>query len=67
MSANLPSDSRSDEPVTLYRVMQATIGQGLRERCEVSREVPHELLVLLMQINDRDRRRQNKRGFIPRA
>ena len=41
----------SDEPATLYRVIQEAISGRLRERYEVQREIPHELLVILMQIN----------------
>jgi hypothetical protein len=39
--------------------MQAALAQGLRERFRPVREVPHDLLVLLMQINE-DRRRKAK-------
>jgi hypothetical protein len=45
-----------NEPATLYGVMQEAIGAGLRKLYEPENEVPHHLLVLLMQINE-DRRR----------
>lgn len=51
MSGRLSTDRKSDEPATLHRVMQATLAQGLKERYKVEREIPHELFVLLMQIN----------------
>jgi hypothetical protein len=57
MSLRLPEVQDSDEPATLYRVMQATIAQGLEESYQVPKEIPHQLLVLLMQINQRKRRK----------
>lgn len=44
-------------PVTLYRVMKDAIGKELRSRCKPEDELPHALLVLVMQMND-DRYRQ---------
>jgi hypothetical protein len=53
-----PSETPDAEaPATLHGVMQAALTQGLRERFRPVREVPHDLLVLLMQINE-DRRRK---------
>lgn len=49
------------QPATLYGVMQEAIGAGLRKLYEPEKEVPHQLLVLLMQINE-DRRRARLRG-----
>jgi hypothetical protein len=57
MSLRVPEAQDSDEPATLYRVMQATIAQGLEESYQVPKEIPHQLLVLLMQINQRKRRK----------
>jgi hypothetical protein len=45
---------RSGEPASLYRVMQAMIGEGLREHYEVPQKMSHELFVLLMQMNERN-------------
>jgi hypothetical protein len=45
---------RSSEPASLYRVMQAMIGEGLREHYEVPQKMSHELFVLLMQMNERN-------------
>ena len=45
---------RSAEPASLYRVMQAMIGEGLREHYEVPQKMSHELFVLLMQMNERN-------------
>jgi len=39
-------------PTTLYSVMQESVGMGLRSRYKPEQEIPHGLLVLLMQIND---------------
>ena len=44
------------EPATLHKVMQETIGFGLRKRYEPEQEIPHELLVLIMQMNENGRR-----------
>jgi hypothetical protein len=44
----------STQPATLYRVMQAMIGEGLREHYEVPQKMSHELFVLLMQMNERN-------------
>jgi hypothetical protein len=57
MSLRVPEVQDPDEPATLYRVMQATIAQGLEESYQVPKEIPHQLLVLLMQINQRKRRK----------
>jgi hypothetical protein len=51
----------AEPPATLHGVMQAALAHGLRERFRPVRDVPHDLLVLLMQINE-DRRRQAKAG-----
>jgi hypothetical protein len=50
---------RGHEPATLYRVMKDAIGTELRSRCKPEDELPHALLVLVMQMND-DRRRQQE-------
>jgi hypothetical protein len=49
-----------NEPATLYSVMREAIGAGLQKLYEPENEVPHHLLVLLMQINE-DRRRAGLR------
>ena len=58
----VPTYSRRDadagEPVTLYRVMREAIGTQLRSRYEPPQVMPHELLVLVMQMNDEKRRKQ---------
>jgi hypothetical protein len=54
MSNRRAAVDRSAEPVTLYRVMQTMIGEGLREHYEVPQKMPHELFVLLMQMNERN-------------
>jgi hypothetical protein len=46
----------SDDPVTLHRVMQRMIGEGLRERYEPPQKLSHELFVLMMQMNELERR-----------
>ncbi len=54
MSNRREAVDRSAEPATLYRVMQAMIGEGLREHYEVPQKMSHELFVLLMQMNERN-------------
>ena len=54
MSNRRAAIDQSTEPATLYRVMQAMIGDGLREHYEVPQKMSHELFVLLMQMNERN-------------
>ncbi len=46
-----------NDPVTLHRTMQMMIGDGLRERYQAPQKLSHELFVVLMQLNEEDRRR----------
>jgi hypothetical protein len=46
----------ADGPVTLYSVLQDAIGHGLRSRYQPENEIPHDLLVLLMQMKENERR-----------
>jgi len=57
MERRSPADSRSNDPVTLHRIMQTMIGNGLKQRYEAPQKLSHELLVLLMQLNERERKR----------
>jgi hypothetical protein len=41
--------------------MQESVGMGLRNRYKPEQEIPHGLLVLLMQIND-DKNRAEQAG-----
>jgi hypothetical protein len=43
-------------PVTLHAVLKDAIGFGLRSRYQPDKEIPHDLLVLLMQMKENDRR-----------
>jgi hypothetical protein len=52
------------EPATLFRVMQEAIGRELKQRFEPPEKMSHQLLVLMMQMNDRARR---ERGEAERA
>ncbi len=51
MPGRRPIDHGANEPATLYRVMQAMIGEGLKAHYEVPQKMSHELFVLLMQMN----------------
>jgi len=46
----------TDKPVTLHRIMQTMIGQGLREHYQAPQKLSHELFVLLMQLNEQERK-----------
>ena len=53
--------------MTLHAVMQGSIGMGLRERYKAEQEIPHSLLVLLMQMNhDRTRAEQGEQSKLSR-
>jgi hypothetical protein len=56
MSDRRPKDRESDEVATLHGAMREAIGQGLQARYRISREIPHALLVLLMQMNEKRRK-----------
>jgi hypothetical protein len=47
---------RADGPVTLHAVLKDAIGHGLRSRYQPDNEIPHDLLVLLMQMKENERR-----------
>jgi hypothetical protein len=49
---------QTDEPVTLHQIMQTMIGQELRERYEAPQKLSHELFVLLMQLNEQERKKR---------
>jgi hypothetical protein len=46
----------ADAPVTLHRIMQKMIGEGLREHYKPPQKLSHELFVLLMQLKEQERR-----------
>ena len=46
----------SDDPVTLHRVMQRMIGDGLKDHYEAPQSLSHELFVLMLQIKEQERR-----------
>jgi len=51
-------DADADEPMTLYRVMKEAIGEQIQSCYEPPQDMPHALLVLVMQMNDEKRRKQ---------
>jgi hypothetical protein len=59
MSGRHTPENETDPPVTLHAVIQTAIASGLNERYQLSQDVPHELLVLLMQINEQRRPRKS--------
>jgi hypothetical protein len=53
---NQAQNQAGDGPVTLHAVMKDAVGYGLRFRYQPENEIPHELLVLLMQMKENERR-----------
>jgi hypothetical protein len=49
-------EHQDESPATLHRVMQTMIAEGLKARYQAPQKLSHELLVLMMQINEQDRR-----------
>jgi hypothetical protein len=56
---HITEQKNHEGPVTLHAVMMEAIGHGLRSRYKPDKEIPHELMVLLMQMTE-DRRRSKK-------
>ena len=56
-AAEVPPRAEND-PVTLHRTMQTMIGDGLRQHYQAPQKLSHELFVVLMQLNEEERRRQ---------
>jgi hypothetical protein len=44
-------------PVTLHAVLSNAVGENLRYCYRVDEEIPHSLLVILMQMNEEKRRK----------
>ena len=45
-----------NDPVTLHRTMQTMLGDGLRAHYQAPQKLSHELFVVLMQLNEEERR-----------
>jgi hypothetical protein len=60
------ADHDGNDPVTLHRIMQTMIGEGLRERYQAPQKLSHGLFVLLMQLNEREREAKG-RAIEPRS
>jgi len=56
MAAHAAKVIESDDPVTLHRVMQRMVGDGLQERYEAPQKLSHELFVLMLQIKEQEQR-----------
>jgi hypothetical protein len=54
--AVLPASYEDDDPVTLHRVMQTMIAEGLKVRYQPPQKLSHELFVLLLQLKEQERR-----------
>ena len=51
-----------NDPVTLHRTMQMMIGDGLRDHYQAPQKLSHELFVVLMQLNEEERRQGAERA-----
>ncbi len=58
--ADRAADEDENDPVTLHRIMQTMIGDGLRARYRPPRKLPHEIFVLLLQLKEEERRRKGR-------
>jgi hypothetical protein len=61
------ADQHSNDPVTLHRIMQTMIGEGLKERYEAPQKLSHQLFVLLMQLNEQERKGNGRMSPLRRA
>ncbi len=52
----------NNDPVTLHRIMQSMIGDGLKERYAPPQKLSHELFVLMMQLRENERRGTARRA-----
>lgn len=59
-------ENDSNDPVTLHRIMQMMIGEGLRERYRPAPKLSHELFVLLLQLKEQERKKK-RRAAPPQA
>ncbi len=55
-----PAADDSSDPVTLHRIMQTMIGEGLRQHFRPPKKLSHELFVLLLQLKEEERRRERR-------
>jgi hypothetical protein len=64
-------DHDNAAPVTLHRIMQSMIGEGLKERYQPPQKLSHELFVVLLQLKEKERlaeaRRPAAKGERPKA
>jgi hypothetical protein len=54
------SDHPNNDPVTLHRIMQTMIGEGLREYYKAPQKLSHGLFALLMQLNEQERKAKGR-------
>jgi hypothetical protein len=56
----------TNDPVTLHRIMQTMIGDGLRERYQPPQKLSHELFVVLLQLKEEEQRKTRRAQPAPR-
>jgi hypothetical protein len=52
------AERETPDPATLHGVIRAAIARDLKAHYEVPQTMPHELLVLLMQMNEDNRKKR---------
>jgi hypothetical protein len=57
-----PGTHDNNDPVTLHRIMQSMIGDGLKQRYAPPQRLSHELFVLMMQLSENERRGKARRA-----
>jgi hypothetical protein len=55
------SDNVSWSKAMARRAVRTMIGQDLRARYEISQDLPHEMLKLLVQLNEREQEQERER------
>jgi hypothetical protein len=55
--AERAADQDQNDPVTLHRIMQTMIGEGLKARYRPPQKLSHEIFVLMLQLKEEERRR----------
>jgi hypothetical protein len=58
MASHQPAQHEAAAPATLHGVIRTAIARDLKERYAVPEKMPHQMLVLLMQINENNKKKR---------
>jgi hypothetical protein len=58
VAARPRAEHEPPDPATLHGVIRAAIARDLKAHYEVPQSVPHEILVLLMQLNEDSKKKR---------